>query len=72
VVIAALVHHRNRNPRNNEWSNLEALCTACHDEEHRRERFTPKNQKSLCDQDRGGSLAHTADAKTGFHAEDGK
>src|SRR5512143_2635654 len=39
VVPAALVHHRDRQPRNNEWVNLESLCEACHDREHKGERF---------------------------------
>lgn len=72
IVLARLVHHRDRNPKNNEWANLEALCTTCHDAEHKHERFTRKNQKSLSEQNRAASLAHTADAKTVFHAEDGK
>ena len=38
VVIARLVHHKDRNPRNNTGSNLESLCVACHEEEHKEER----------------------------------
>ncbi len=33
-VPATLVHHRDRNPRNNSDSNLESLCAQCHAREH--------------------------------------
>jgi len=36
---ANLVHHRDRNPRNNEEDNLESLCDGCHDIEHKQERW---------------------------------
>ena len=36
---AVLVHHRDRNPRNNEWLNLESLCQECHELEHKSERY---------------------------------
>lgn len=39
TVAAVLVHHRDRNPRNNLDENLESLCDPCHDEEHRKERW---------------------------------
>ena len=39
VVIAILVHHRDHNPHNNAAENLESLCVACHEEEHKPERF---------------------------------
>lgn len=39
VKVASIVHHRDRNPRNNIESNLEALCNDCHEREHRAERF---------------------------------
>ena len=32
--IADLVHHRDRDPRNNNRDNLEPLCSECHDQEH--------------------------------------
>ena len=32
---ATLVHHRDHNPKNNCWENLEALCDGCHVREHR-------------------------------------
>lgn len=35
---AVLVHHIDRNPRNNERKNLEPLCEICHNFEHRGER----------------------------------
>jgi 5-methylcytosine-specific restriction protein A len=39
VVRAVLVHHKDRNPRNNQASNHESLCSACHDAEHANERW---------------------------------
>lgn len=38
VVVAVLVHHKDRNPRNNTDSNLESLCAACHEDEHKEDR----------------------------------
>jgi 5-methylcytosine-specific restriction protein A len=35
ITIAVLVHHRDRNPRNNLEDNLESLCGMCHQEEHK-------------------------------------
>jgi hypothetical protein len=32
-----LVHHKDRDPYNNEFSNLETLCRRCHIREHREE-----------------------------------
>lgn len=34
VIPAAVVHHIDRNPRNNAEDNLESLCRPCHDIEH--------------------------------------
>jgi 5-methylcytosine-specific restriction protein A len=34
---AVLVHHRDRNPRNNLMDNLESLCDPCHDKEHQKD-----------------------------------
>lgn len=39
IVAAVLVHHKDRDPRNNRAENLEALCRACHEAEHRGERW---------------------------------
>jgi 5-methylcytosine-specific restriction protein A len=36
---AILVHHKDRNSRNNLMDNLESLCDACHDVEHKEERW---------------------------------
>ncbi len=36
---AVMVHHRDRNPHNNGWDNLESLCNPCHDAEHQKERW---------------------------------
>lgn len=33
-----VVHHKDENPRNNDLSNLERLCRACHARHHGRER----------------------------------
>ena len=37
---ADIVHHRDRNPRNNMSYNLESLCFRCHDNEHAKEKGT--------------------------------
>ncbi len=39
---AELVHHKDRNSKNNEWENLESLCQSCHEIEHKDERFVNK------------------------------
>jgi 5-methylcytosine-specific restriction protein A len=31
---AVLVHHRDHNPANTAWANLESLCRGCHEREH--------------------------------------
>ena len=36
---ARLVHHKDRNPHNNDMDNLESLCNACHELEHKSDRF---------------------------------
>ncbi len=36
---AVLVHHIDRDPRNNAPGNLQSLCVQCHEEEHKSERF---------------------------------
>ena len=36
---ATLVHHIDRNPRNNQLSNLESCCVSCHEAEHKGDRF---------------------------------
>ena len=46
-VPAILVHHRDRNPKNNAAENHESLCTACHDKEHVRDRFKPRREGSV-------------------------
>jgi hypothetical protein len=33
------VHHKDRNPYNNDDNNLESLCEPCHDVEHKKERW---------------------------------
>ena len=45
--IAELVHHRDRNQRNNDFDNLESLCVKCHDIEHRKDRFKPKQKERI-------------------------
>jgi len=39
---AVLVHHRDRNPKNNAPENHESLCMECHDREHISDRFKPR------------------------------
>ena len=38
-----LVHHKDRNPKNNSYKNLESMCISCHDIEHKNERFRKRN-----------------------------
>ena len=35
----AVVHHVNRDPKDNVWHNLESLCRSCHEKEHEKEIF---------------------------------
>ena len=46
TVIADLVHHKDHNPKNNEWENLESLCQEHHDEEHKDERWWGREKSS--------------------------
>jgi 5-methylcytosine-specific restriction enzyme A len=39
AVEATLVHHKDRNPRNNQAENHESLCNECHDAEHTHDRW---------------------------------
>lgn len=39
TVAAILVHHKDRNQRNNEPENLESCCQMHHEEIHKKERF---------------------------------
>lgn len=39
VVSAVLVHHKDRNELNRAKENKEALCNACHEDEHKKERW---------------------------------
>lgn len=41
-VAAVLVHHKDRNPKNNDFKNLESLCDRCHDAEHVADVFRPR------------------------------
>ena len=36
---ADLVHHKDRNPQNRSWENLESLCNDCHEAIHGANRF---------------------------------
>ena len=38
-VEAVPVHHKDRDPYNNEFRNLESLCNPCHEREHAAERW---------------------------------
>ena len=42
---ATLVHHRDRDPRNNDMSNLRSMCVLCHEEEHKSERFRKPEER---------------------------
>lgn len=42
--VAVLVHHKDRNPKNNQWENLESICNPCHDGEHKADRFNRSKQ----------------------------
>jgi 5-methylcytosine-specific restriction protein A len=37
IVPAVLVHHIDKNPKNNKSENLQSLCNRCHEELHHRE-----------------------------------
>jgi len=37
-----LVHHIDKNAKNNDWNNLQSLCKHCHDEIHKGDRFKSK------------------------------
>ena len=39
-VLATVVHHIDKNERNNRYQNLESLCRDCHEKEHRRKADT--------------------------------
>lgn len=39
VVVAILVHHRDHDTQNKTAENLESLCVACHEDEHKETRF---------------------------------
>ena len=39
LVVAVMVHHKDRNQLNNRDNNLESLCNACHELEHKGERW---------------------------------
>ena len=45
VTLAYLVHHKDRNTRNNRDDNLMALCTHCHTQEHNGEGFGRREWK---------------------------
>ncbi len=40
------VHHKDRNPKNNDPANLETLCNSCHMKEHWRAGDIPKSKKT--------------------------
>lgn len=37
--VASLVHHKDKNPRNNSQDNLMSVCTPCHERIHAQDRF---------------------------------
>ena len=43
-VPAVLVHHKDHNPKNNNHSNHESLCDACHEREHADERWRGRGE----------------------------
>ena len=42
TTVADLVHHLDKDSHNNEMDNLISLCTQCHDDIHKDDRFKPK------------------------------
>lgn len=42
---AVLVHHRDRDTSNRQIENLESLCSHCHEQEHKADRFQPRINK---------------------------
>lgn len=45
VRAAVLVHHRDRDPANNEAANLVSMCRECHEAEHKEERWTGSRRR---------------------------
>lgn len=43
--VAFLVHHKDKNPRNNSQDNLMSVCTPCHERIHAQDRFAPRGPK---------------------------
>lgn len=43
-VPAVLVHHKDRNSKNNINGNLESLCDRCHDLEHAKDIYKPRGE----------------------------
>lgn len=39
IVPAVMVHHKDRDSKNNRYENLESICRSCHNEEHKEEVF---------------------------------
>ena len=46
VVVAELVHHKDHNPKKNNWENLVSLCNDCHEKEHKQERYRGRVKSS--------------------------
>ena len=42
TTVADIVHHIDKNPKNNKIENLQSLCRYCHDEIHKGDRFVKK------------------------------
>lgn len=40
--VASLVHHKDKNPRNNSQDNLMSVCQPCHERIHAQDRFRPR------------------------------
>ena len=59
---AVLVHHRDRNPKNNAPENHESLCMECHDREHVRDRFKPRRERGI------NLWNHEGNNRAGSHA----
>lgn len=52
--VASLVHHKDKNPRNNSQDNLMSVCNPCHELIHAQDRFAPRGPAGAMKEQRRG------------------